>query len=161
MNCSSSKVSSGSGSLLRNQSSLYTATAEPFRLVAKQARQSTGRFLLGLNGTVVADPQSTHVTCVSILFLLSTDALHCLQRFGSLTNPFSIKNTCSADEKTNALPHRMHINSLSTSSIAGPIQSQEGRTRFRVCPRPRRKVNFPIVTNGLLAAASDQSLQRS
>ena len=64
-------------------------------LCLKQVAQRTGLFCVGLNGTVVWLPHAAHVTGVSTrrsllpLVAESLFALHSLQCFGSLTNPFS------------------------------------------------------------------------
>ena len=113
----------------------YAATISgAFGLFAKQILHITGLPCVGLNGTVVLLPHSEHVTCVSIRRRPSTPcllALHCLQCLGSLTNPFSRKNSCPPAEKTNITPQLTHRTSRSAKAIAAPIVCR----RVRVCSR--------------------------
>src|SRR5579859_2514369 len=108
----------------------------------KQELQRTGRFPVGLNGTVVSIPHSEHFTQVSTLTPMTPDALHRLQRFGSCLNPLSGKNCCSAAENTNVLVHSVHFSSLSTNSISRPIHLRECISRWLASVDPLgRKVN--------------------
>ena len=100
-------------------------------LFAKHALHITGLPCVGLNGTVVLLPHPEHVTCVSIRRRPSTPcllALHCLQCFGSLVNPFSWKNCCSPAENTNIRPQPAHRTSLSANGII-PLQAQQIQRR--------------------------------
>lgn len=82
-------------------------------------RHNTGRLPDGLNGTVVSAPHSVHFTRVSALVRPPHfAALHRLHRFGSLENPFSLKNCCSAAENRKAAPQSAHLISRSTNSIS-------------------------------------------
>ena len=97
-----------------------------FGLLAKQILHCTGLPCVGLNGTVVLLPHSEQVTCVSVRsrpFAPSLLALHCLQCFGSLTKPFSRKNSCSPAENTNSKPQPTHRTSLSAKDIILPPNS--------------------------------------
>jgi hypothetical protein len=89
-------------------------------LFAKHVLHSTGLPCVGLNGTVVSLPHAEQVTCVSVRRRPSTPcllALHCLQCFGSLVNPFSWKNCCSPAENTNITPQPAHRTSRSAKGI--------------------------------------------
>jgi hypothetical protein len=112
----------------------YAATIlEALGLFAKHTLHITGLPCVGLNGTVVCPPHSEQVTWVStrrrpvVACLL---ALHCLQCFGSLTNPFSRKNSCSPEENTNITPQPAHRTSRSAKGIVPSTLSRfrEGST---------------------------------
>jgi hypothetical protein len=90
-------------------------------LFAKHILHITGLPCVGLNGTVVLLRHSEQVTGVSIVRrppLPCLFALHCLQCFGSLTNPFSRKNSCSPEENTNITPQLTHWTSRSAKGMA-------------------------------------------
>lgn len=110
-----------------------------FGLFAKHALQSTGLPCIGLNGTMVTFPHSAHITDVSIRrrpVVPSLLALHCLQWVGSLTNPFSRKNSCSPAEKTKITPQPTHRTSRSEKFCTNPplrledSQGQKGPQSF-------------------------------
>ena len=113
------------------------ATPESLVLFAKQVLHSTGLPCVGLNGTVVLFPHSEQMTRVSVRYCATPPpcpcllALHCLQCFGSLTNPFSEKNCCSPAENTNCAPQPTHKTSRSTKAIIlppNPSRFREGST---------------------------------
>jgi hypothetical protein len=97
----------------------------------KQERHKTGLFWVGLKGTVVSSPHSEQVVLVSARTRVPELrlALHCLQRFGSLRNCLSLKNSCSPAVKTNSAPQSMHIKIRSVNTMAVPQRREDRRSR--------------------------------
>ena len=136
--------SSGSSGIVPTSMSLafhYAATIlGALGLFSKHVLHITGLPCVGLNGTVVSLPHSEQVTCVSIRRRPSPPcllALHCLQCFGSLMNPFSRKN-CLFTRREHKLQTATHTQDISVSKGHNPPSKlsrfREGSTRGQQSP---------------------------